>query len=80
MMPKTGGGSAARWGPLFGARAAAWAETWEGAEGWRTPVYGHVLVRAEGRPGDVRPLNEATPWRNARADERRRDISGGGGI
>jgi SAM-dependent methyltransferase len=46
-MPKTGGGSAARWGPLFGARAAAWAETWEGAAGWGTPVYGHVLERAE---------------------------------
>jgi hypothetical protein len=24
------GGSAARWGPLFGGRARDWAETWEG--------------------------------------------------
>ncbi|HET9287311.1 MAG TPA: class I SAM-dependent methyltransferase [Gaiella sp.] len=46
-MPKPDGGSAARWGPLFGARAAAWAETWEGAAGWGTPVYRHVLDRAE---------------------------------
>ena len=41
------GGSAARWGPLFGARAATWAATWEGPEGWGTPVYEHVLNRAE---------------------------------
>jgi SAM-dependent methyltransferase len=39
-------GSAGRWGPLFGARAAAWAETWEGSAGWGTPVYEHVLERA----------------------------------
>jgi SAM-dependent methyltransferase len=41
------GGSATRWGPLFGARAAAWAETWEGPTGWGTPVYEHVLDRTE---------------------------------
>jgi SAM-dependent methyltransferase len=46
-MPKAAGGSATRWGPLFGARAAAWAETWEGPAGWGTPVYEHVLDRAE---------------------------------
>ena len=40
-------GSAARWGPLFGAGATAWADTWEGAEGWGTPVYEHVLQRAD---------------------------------
>lgn len=40
------GGSAARWGPLFGARASAWADTWEGPTGWGTPVYEHVLDRA----------------------------------
>lgn len=40
-------GSASRWGPLFGAQAAAWAETWEGPAGWGTPVYEHVLDRAE---------------------------------
>ena len=45
-MPENAGGSAARWGPLFGARAATWAETWEGTEGWGTPVYEHVLDRA----------------------------------
>jgi SAM-dependent methyltransferase len=45
-MPETAGGSAARWGPLFGARAAMWAETWEGTQGWGTPVYEHVLDRA----------------------------------
>jgi SAM-dependent methyltransferase len=39
------GGSATRWGPLFGARAAAWAETWEGSAGWGTPVYEHALDR-----------------------------------
>jgi SAM-dependent methyltransferase len=44
-MPKAAG-SATRWGPLFGARAAAWAETWEGPAGWGTPVYEHVLDRA----------------------------------
>jgi SAM-dependent methyltransferase len=46
-MPKTAGGSATRWGPLFGARAAAWAETWEGPAGWGTPIYEHVLDRTE---------------------------------
>jgi SAM-dependent methyltransferase len=46
-MSRTAGGSATRWGPLFGARAAAWAETWEGPEGWGTPVYEHVLDRTE---------------------------------
>jgi SAM-dependent methyltransferase len=44
------GGSATRWGPLFGAGAASWADTWEGAAGWGTPVYEHVLDRA--RVGD----------------------------
>jgi SAM-dependent methyltransferase len=39
-------GSATRWGPLFGARAASWAETWESPTGWGTPVYEHVLDRA----------------------------------
>lgn len=47
MEPKTAGGSASRWGPLFGAQALAWAETWEGPAGWGTPVYQHVLDRAE---------------------------------
>ena len=37
-MARTADGSATRWGPLFGARAAAWAETWEGPAGWGTPV------------------------------------------
>jgi SAM-dependent methyltransferase len=46
-MSMAAGGSATRWGPLFGARAAAWAETWEGPTGWGTPVYQHVLDRAE---------------------------------
>jgi SAM-dependent methyltransferase len=41
------GGSATRWGPLFGGRARDWAETWEGPEGWGTPVYEHVLDRAQ---------------------------------
>ncbi len=40
-------GSATRWGPLFGARARDWAETWEGPGGWGTPVYQHVLDRAQ---------------------------------
>ncbi|MGN6564207.1 MAG: class I SAM-dependent methyltransferase [Thermomicrobiales bacterium] len=38
-------GSATRWGPLFSAGAADWAETWEGPFGWGTPVYTHVLDR-----------------------------------
>jgi SAM-dependent methyltransferase len=46
-MSSAAGGSASRWGPLFGAQAAAWAETWEGPAGWGTPVYEHVLDRAE---------------------------------
>ena len=41
------GGSAARWGPLFGARAQDWAETWEGPSGWGTPIYQYVLSRAK---------------------------------
>ena len=44
-------GSAARWGPLFGARARSWADTWEGPGGWGTPVYEHVLDRARIGPG-----------------------------
>jgi SAM-dependent methyltransferase len=52
-MPQTEprGGSAARWGPLFGSHARDWAETWEGPEGWGTPVYEHVLARAHIGPG-----------------------------
>ncbi len=38
--------SASRWGPLFGAHARDWAETWQATEGWGTPVYEHVLERA----------------------------------
>jgi SAM-dependent methyltransferase len=45
-MAEIAGGSAGRWGPLFGARAAAWAETWEGPEGWGTLAYRHVLDHA----------------------------------
>ena len=55
-MPENAGGSAARWGPLFGARAATWAETWEGTEGWGTRVYEHVLDRA-GIGSDSRVLD-----------------------
>jgi SAM-dependent methyltransferase len=40
-------GSAGRWGPLFGAHARDWAETWEGPRGWGTRVYLHVLDRAK---------------------------------
>lgn len=50
-MPEAFGGSATRWGPLFGARATVWAETWEGPGGWGTPLYQHVLNRAEIGPG-----------------------------
>ena len=50
-MPESVGGSATRWGPLFGARATAWAETWEGPSGWGTPLYEHVVDRAEIGPG-----------------------------
>ena len=46
-------GSASRWGPLFGARAHDWAETWEGPSGWGTPVYEHVLDRAHVGPGST---------------------------
>jgi len=41
------GGSATRWGPLFGGHARDWAETWEGPEGWGIPLYEHVLDRAQ---------------------------------
>jgi SAM-dependent methyltransferase len=41
------GGSAGQWGPLFGARARDWAETWEGSSGYGTPVYEYVLNRAK---------------------------------
>ncbi len=50
-MQQHGNGSATRWGPLFGARASTWAETWEGPHGWGTPVYEHVLDRARIGPG-----------------------------
>jgi SAM-dependent methyltransferase len=36
---------------LFGARASAWAQMWEGPRGWGTPVYEHVLDRARIGPG-----------------------------
>jgi hypothetical protein len=39
-------GSAREWGPLFGARAHDWAETWEGSSGYGHPVYEYVLDRA----------------------------------
>jgi SAM-dependent methyltransferase len=42
----SGRGSAGRWGPLFGAHAQDWAETWESPTGWGSPVYRHVLDRA----------------------------------
>lgn len=48
---KHGTGSGTRWGPLFGARASTWAETWEGPYGWGTPVYEHVIDRAHIGPG-----------------------------
>jgi len=44
---QTLGGSAQLWGPLFGQRAGDWAETWEGPQGWGTPVYEYVLDRAQ---------------------------------
>jgi SAM-dependent methyltransferase len=50
-MEQQGTGSGTRWGPLFGARAATWADTWEGPQGWGTPVYAHVLDRARVGPG-----------------------------
>jgi SAM-dependent methyltransferase len=43
-------GSGTRWGPLFGARAGTWAQTWEGPHGWGTPLYAHVLDRARTGP------------------------------
>lgn len=48
-MPETSqnGGSATRWGPLFGERARDWAETWEGRSGYGTPLYERVLDRAK---------------------------------
>ena len=46
-MAKRRAGSATRWGPLFGARATVWAETWEGPSGWGMPVYEHVLDRTD---------------------------------
>ena len=39
-------GSAARWGPLFGARARDWAETWEGPLGWE---HGSTSMCSTGR-------------------------------
>lgn len=45
------GGSAERWGSLFGARASDWAETWEGPHGYGTPIYHHVLDRLNVKPG-----------------------------
>jgi SAM-dependent methyltransferase len=45
------GGSATRWGPLFGGRARDWAETWEGPQGWGIPLYRHILDRAQIGPG-----------------------------
>ena len=48
---KHGEGSGPWWGPLFGARAATWAATWEGPEGWGAPVYTHVLDQAQVGPG-----------------------------
>jgi SAM-dependent methyltransferase len=48
---KHGEGSGTWWGPLFGAHAPTWAETWEGPEGWGTPVYTHVLDQAQVGPG-----------------------------
>ncbi len=50
-MQQHGTGSGTRWGPLFGARASTWAETWEGPRGWGTPVYQHVIDRAHIGPG-----------------------------
>ena len=44
-------GSATRWGALFGMRARDWAETWEGPQGYGTPLYKHVLDQAKIGPG-----------------------------
>jgi len=38
-------GSASRWGPLFGAQAQGWSQTWESTQGWGGPAYEHVLDR-----------------------------------
>ena len=46
-------GSAGRWGPLFGARAGDWAETWEGPGGWGGLVYEHVLDRTAIGPREL---------------------------
>jgi SAM-dependent methyltransferase len=46
-MDQQGKGSGRRWGPLFGARASVWADTWEGPQGWGAPLYEHVIQRAE---------------------------------
>lgn len=46
-----GGRSASRWGPLFGARARDWAETWEGPSGYGTHIYEYVLERTMVGPG-----------------------------
>jgi SAM-dependent methyltransferase len=45
------GGSGTLWGPLFGARAETWADTWEGAQGWGARPYEHVLRAANIGPG-----------------------------
>jgi len=50
-MPEQPAGSAARWGALFDAGAATWAETWEGPHGWGTPVYAYVLSQTRIGPG-----------------------------
>ena len=44
-------GSGTRWGPLFGANARVWADTWEGSDGWGTRVYDHVLDGSGIGPG-----------------------------
>jgi SAM-dependent methyltransferase len=46
-------GSGALWGPLFGARAETWADTWEGAQGWGSRLYDHVLRAANIGPGTI---------------------------
>jgi len=50
-MEQRGKGSGTRWGPLFGARARAWADTWEGSQGWGSDVYEYVLDRSKAAPG-----------------------------
>lgn len=44
-------GSGTRWGPLFGAGADVWADTWEGPQGWGTSVYERVLRKTNIRGG-----------------------------